>query len=435
MSMSTFYVSPDGTGSGTNENNPALYTSSGFWADVQTKLSSETVIVRFLNGVYDAPLPLPKGTGNPSHRLILQGQSSHGAVFRVPDDDPPQDHLKCEDRKRQPARIVFENCRNIVLQRFLFTGKGTVGFVVSSAGTTQDICIEECTFEDMPGVYYGATGTSMPETHRITYTSCHFRAVGCDDHAHMMYHAYGSHHVKVLNCTFEDCAGDYVRFRDDVDHCVVSNCTFTSSGSYPKGAPASQPFIAMPLYNDCGPGHSCDCYPLFPDWDPFEYFATNYVITNNHFIYRHHPGKGERHAIVFRHSGFDPPGRNHLMTAEEGAILENENGPEAKAALKALMKNNYGIDVDKVEAYDSSYIRKALLKKNCGIDVDKVKVYDNSYIDVEKRVAFGSFAGYGATSKGWEGYVNIDDIINKDPVLDPPKWIEAFLTFSNSTGG
>jgi hypothetical protein len=406
MSISTFYVSPNGTGSGTSENSPALYTSSNFWADIKNKLSNEAVKVFFLNGIYNSPLPLPDEIGNPIYQLILEARSSNGVVFWVPEDDPPQDYIPCtsDDRKKQVERILFNNCQNIILSQFLFTGSGSIGYVVRLVGTTKNITIENCTFEDMPRVIYGVTGVHgghRNDVHHITYRECHFKAAGCDGHAHMMYHAYVAHHIQVLNCTFEDCAGDYVRFRDKVDYCVVSNCSFISSGLYPKDAPASPPFVAMPLFNDCKPGTTTGdpkCPDPLEDLQ-YEYFGTNYVITTNKFLYNNHPPEGNPYAIGFYHFGFDPPGRNHLMTAVEGWILEHGTADE----------------------------RKALLKENCGIDCDKVKVYGNQYSGAEKKVAFGSNTDYGAISKGWEGYVDIEDLVNEDKIVSPPRWIEAFI--------
>jgi hypothetical protein len=406
--MITFYVSPNGTGNGTNTNNPALYTSTGFWQAMQTELSLQAVTVRFLNGMYDSPLPLPTGMGHPHSRLILQGQSEDGVVFRIPDDDPSQDDLPLE----HSTRILFEDCQNILLQQFLFTGNGTIDYVTRLTRRTQDVLIEGCTFADLPGVRLGATGVYGANVHHVTFQACHFRTVGYDSHAHMIYNATDSQQIKLLHCTFEDCAGDYVRFRDNVDESVVHDCSFISSGTYPKDRPVSQPFIAMALFNDCKPGTTTapPDKPTCPDpleHIQYEYFGTNYVITNNKFSYQHHPGLGDRYAIAFYHFGFDPPGRNHLMTDAEGQILEHGTPTQ----------------------------RKALLKKNCGIDGDRIKLYDNQYNGVDKRVAFGSEAAYGACSKGWEGYVEIHDLVKLDQEAHPPQWLEAFLTLSSFTKG
>ena len=59
----------------------------------------------------------------------------------------------------------------------------------------------------------------------------------------MAYNAYDPKHIRFVDCHFEDCAGDYVRFRDGTDFGVVVGCTFKSTGNYRN---VNMPFISKP---------------------------------------------------------------------------------------------------------------------------------------------------------------------------------------------
>ncbi len=406
------YVAPtaQGNGNGLSEVDAAGFldfSEQGFWRKTVTaSLELDHVNVAFLNGEYAGDpaclcirdylsLLCFQGYSHPSHQLILQGQSENGVVFNLlPPDDP--EHTQ--------STICIRNASNIIIRNLSFKGVGRYNYALFLGNKCRNILIEHCHWFDLPNTEYAAIGVDGADTRQVIVKNCTFKRVGPDSHAHMMYISNNCHHIRVNNCSFEDCSGDYVRFRNNVEYGIVSGCQFLSTGTYPQREPVSRPFVTIAVFNDCKPGTTTapPGKPTCPDPlnDPqYEYFGTNYIITNNRFIYKQHPGYERRHAISFYHVGYDPPGRNHLMTAAQGDLMEQGTAQE----------------------------RKALLKENCGIDGDKIIVYNNNFLGEEKQLSFGSSLNYGAESKGWEGDVTIDDIINEDSITTPPRWLEAVV--------
>jgi hypothetical protein len=255
---------------------------------------------------------------------------------------------------------------NCTFERIHFTGSRE-GYVHSVTAGSQNVLVRDCTWKDLT-VQYGASGVKSG-SHHVTFMNCVFERVGPTGGEHMLYNAYDAHHISIINCYFEDCTGDYVRFRDHTDCAEVIGCTFVSTD------PAyNEVFISMPLFNDVDPGD--------------EYFGTYYRFMDNDFTF--YPSGGIRTAIRFSHSGYDPEGYNNLLTESEGEILLNGTAQQ----------------------------KKSLLKTNCGIDTEQVRVMGNLYQNHEYKATFGSFANYGAVSKGWSGYAPIFDLLNHtDPVM------------------
>jgi hypothetical protein len=196
----------------------------------------------------------------------------------------------------------------------------------------------------------------------------------------MAYNAYGPQHIAFINCWFEDGAGDYVRFRDRADYGVVVNCTFKSTGHYLEHNMA---FISVPLFNDDD--------PQSPVRSPrYEYFGTHFLIFSNDFIYADDKRDGSRIALLFHHSGFDPPDRNHLLTPQQSQLL----------------------------ATGSAAAKKTFMWDNLRIDADSVHFFNNRFTNVQLEVAYHSRAAYGAISKGGDGIVNITDVVNGRTVAD-----------------
>jgi hypothetical protein len=206
----------------------------------------------------------------------------------------------------------------------------------------------------------------------------------------MAYNAYGPQHIAFINCWFEDGAGDYVRFRDRADFGVVVGCTFKSTRpSVGKNAP----FISVPLFNDDNPQH--------PGASPnYEYFGTHFLIFNNNFVYSNDKHDGNRVALLFHHSGFDPPGRNHLLTPQQAQLLATGN----TSAKKKFMLDNFHLDADSIH------------------------FFNNRFTNVETEVAYRSHAAFGARSKGGDGTCNISDVVNRRKVVDSEA---QALTFFN----
>ena len=347
----TRYVAPDkrGDASGSTAGQAADFLDAGFWATVQQILQKEPVTVKFVAGdyrrAYTQKALILAEMGNKKHRLILEGEGDQ-TIFSVP-----------VGYKQQSVLMVVRNSRNMVIRNFSFTGSGKLGYALQITsgkdGTTKNILVEDCSWTDMRGIIFGATGAHQPGTSAITYRRCTFKRVGIDSHSHFMYHAHHAFNVQITDCYFEDCTGDFVRFRDDCDYGRVTNSTFVRTGVFPV-----YPFISVPLFNDIDPGD--------------ETFATHYTFTGNRF-------RNTRYAIAFHHYGFDPAGKHYLLTAAEGAVLENGRPEE----------------------------RKKLLQQQFGIRTDAIKIRGNKNEQITGRVMIGSFPRYGAASKGWSGWSDI----------------------------
>jgi hypothetical protein len=205
----------------------------------------------------------------------------------------------------------------------------------------------------------------------------------------MSYNATGPNHIRFIDCQFEDCAGDYIRYRAGADFGVVVGCTFKSTGEY-NGV--NMPFISIPMANDDDPIEKGSS-------GGYEYFGTHFLITNNTFSYANDKAEGSRIALLFHHSGFDPPDRKHLLTSEEGELLANGSVAE----------------------------KRALMLRNLGIDCNSVHFFNNRFEGTLTRVAYRSYAAYGAKSKGWSKKIaDITDTVNDSTVVEGS---EKALTF------
>ena len=349
------YAGPtsSGDGTGSSATNAADFLDSKFWVAVQASLKNEPVIVKFNGGDYlraytEKAFILDK-MGNTKNLLLLEGDVQN-TLFTVPTGHPKQSVL-----------IDVKNSQNILIKNFRFTGSGSLGYALritsTKEGSTKNIRIEDCTWTDMRGIIFGTTGAHQKGTSNITYKNCTFKRVGVDSHSHFMYHSYHSSNINVIDCYFEDCTGDYVRFRANCDFGTVKSSTFIRNKDFPI-----YPFISVPLFNNVDPGD--------------ETFATNYVFTGNNF-------KNTKNAIAFHHYGFDPAGYHYLLTEAEGKNLTG------------------GTDEQK----------KNILINNFKINLEQITIDNNKYMDVTSRVVVGSFPNYGAVTKGWKGWADISSLI------------------------
>ena len=361
------YVAPEkeGTGSGETPANAAAFQDAAFWQTVQAHLEEEPVTVAFLDGTY---LCLPhlelNGLGHEIHRLTLRGDTTDGAVFRRHPDDPEEN----------ADLFTLNNCRNLALRHLHFRGDERIGYAFRARAGSRDIDIEHCTWIDLHGVRYGAAGTTGSTTRDITFRNCVFKRIGFGGHSHMIYNAYGPRRVRVIDSEFEDCPGDYVRFRDRSDFGVIKGSTFTATSNYHNATP---PFISVPQFNSRGPGH--------PRGERYETFGTHFLVFNNVFRYpANRDTTGRRYVLLLDHRGFNPPGLSHLMTPEEGAILESGGKQE----------------------------RLDLLQRNTRLDLRRIRVFNNRIENETHRLVFGSFPAYGAEDTGWRGFVPLDDLLN-----------------------
>ncbi|NGM63304.1 hypothetical protein G5B30_15450 [Sphingobacterium sp. SGG-5] len=358
------YVSyvKQGDGSGDSPKNAADFLSTAFWDKVNELLEKTPVHVQFSEGSYSRSYTektlVLSSIGNSQNRLTLQGVDGK-TVFMAPED------LALS----KSSLFDIKNSQNIHVKNISFTGSGELGYafrVTSDADkSAKNILIENCSWTDMRGIIYGAAGAHQPGTSHVTFLNCTFKRIGIDSHSHHIYNAYGTSYVSVVDSHFEDCTGDYVRFRDDMDYALVSGSTFIRNQGFD-----GKVFISVPLFNSREPVGD-------------EYFRTNYAFTNNSFT--NNASTNTENAITFYHAGFSPPEWNYLLTAEEGNTLQT------------------GSVTDK----------KALLLSNFGIDTDKVRISGNTYSSkIVTKVALGTFVSYGAISKGFAGWADITDLVN-----------------------
>jgi len=307
------------------------------------------------------PLKLT-GLGNTQNLLTISGAGTSGTKVR----------LNPASAGKETILISLENCRNVRVVGLHFTGPEVMGYGLQLRNC-QGVLIEGCSWTDMTGVYYGATGTVQKETRNIMWRSCLFRRVGSGTHAHMIYNAYGPRQLVIESCWLEDCSGEFVRFRDETDDCTVRRCTFKSTSAYRN---AGYPFISIPMFNDDDPAKRS------PKANP-EYFGTRFTIAENAFEYPETPTTGDRIAVFFQHIGYDPPLKRHLLTAEEGKLL-SEGSPEQK---------------------------RQLLLSTTGIDLGQVRLIGNQFTRVKHPVAYHCKANYGAQSKGWAGIADLTNAV------------------------
>ncbi len=365
------YVSSarQGDGSGNAPKNAADFLSSPFWEKISQLIMKSPVRVLFAEGDYSRAFTqralILNDTGNSKNRLTLEGVEGK-TIFNVPEGFPQKGTL-----------FDIRNAQNIHLKNFYFTGDGLLGYALritsDASKTTKDILIENCSWIDMRGIIYGAAGAHQEGTNYVTYLNCTFKRIGIDSHSHHIYNAYGAAHVSVIDCHFEDCTGDYVRFRDHMDYGIVKGSTFIRNQGFD-----GKVFISVPLFNSRPPAGD-------------EYFPTNYSFTNNNFT--NNASANTANAITFYHMGFTPPKWNYLLTVEEGNILQTGS----VTAKKALLLSNFGIDADKVRISGNMYSSKIITK-----------------------VALGTFAGYGADTKGFSGWGDITNLFNDG--AEPFSW-------------
>src|SRR5690606_34248466 len=216
----TFYVSPNGQGNkgGATEADAADFLAGAFWDRVRKALLNEPLTVQFLPGDYgraytERALVLEK-IGHPDNRLTIKGGDD--VIFTLREGVSTKSYV-----------VDVRGAQNIVMDGLHFTGNGSINYVLrftripGGAIPTTNITLQNSSFIDMEGVIYGASGCSYEETSHITYKNTVFKRVGVAGTAHMIYNAYGASNIHVIDSHFEDCMGDYVRFRDRSDFGIV----------------------------------------------------------------------------------------------------------------------------------------------------------------------------------------------------------------------
>ncbi|ADY50956.1 hypothetical protein Pedsa_0374 [Pseudopedobacter saltans DSM 12145] len=327
---------------------PSTTFNSAFWSNIQTLLQSNPVDVVFADGTYNLTSTISlSNIGHATNRLQLKCNTIGSAIITG-----------------SISKLMgLSYCQNILIHRLKFTGPVTdYGLTIQRS---QNVTVAYCRFEDMPNVYYGALGAHYATSDNIIVRQNQFANVGVGSTAHMVYGAYGVTRLKVIDNTFTDCAGSFVRFRgDNSTHGVVYGNTFTSTGTYLTGV--NPIFVEVPVFNDVNPGD--------------EKFGTSFMITKNNFNYSTSGNQSTRYALVFHHSGYNPTGRTHLISAADAATLGS--GSSTVAAKRAIMSSNLGLDGT------------------------KILFGGNTNTNVAANVSYRCQGGYGAVAP-WTGIVSI----------------------------
>jgi len=326
---------------------PSTALNATFWSNIQTQLQSNPVDVVFADGTYNLTSTINlNNIGHSTNRLQLKCNTIGSAVITG---------------SIATLMSITNNSKNILVHRLKFTGPVTgYGLVIQRS---QNITVAYCRFEDMPNVYYGALGAHYATADKIIIRQNHFENIGVGSTAHMIYGSYGVTRLKVINNTFKDCAGSFVRFRGaNSTHGVVYGNTFTSTGTYLTGV--NPIFVEVPVFNDVNPGD--------------ETFGTSFMITKNKFNYSTSGNQNTRYALVFHHSGYNPPGRTHLISATDASTLGS--GTVAQ--------------------------KRAIMSSKLGLDGTKILFGGNTNTNVATNVSYRCQGGYGAVAP-WTGIVSI----------------------------
>ncbi|QDT55419.1 hypothetical protein Pan44_34620 [Caulifigura coniformis] len=345
-----------GTGAGDSEANAARFADPKFWESVRQEITHGPLTVILLDGSYLDVVSL-SSIGNADHRLTVESQRPGGALFAG------------------PGRFLVGGGLNMTVRGLAFTEtdpkaniyKLSFGLDSKSGRVSERVLIEDCLFHDSL-VYYGTLGVHRG-SHHVTIHRNTFRNIGFDGHAHMIYTAYDVHHIKVIGNDFQNCRGDYVRFRDNADFGEVRFNTFRSTE-----AQFNRPFIHIPVFNDVNPGD--------------EFHASNYLFTDNRMEYESTAGSPDRrNAMGYLSSGFEPAHVHMLPTAAEGKVLQ-QGTTDAK---------------------------RQLLLDQYGIDLRKVRVYRNEIQNQNRTFHYWANPALGAKSRGWSGFAEMADAINVSP--------------------
>jgi hypothetical protein len=387
-----YYVAPEavGAGDGSDPANAAYFRNMQVWSAAQKSLEQSPVIVNFLPGDYIFSKNLKNGQsrdrltlqylGHDEHVLIIQGMYQEGTIFMSDPKEQPNESLAID--------LLFFEGKNAIIRNLHFTGSQYMNYPTKFYGS--HVLIEDCTFIDLPRVVYGATGAHYQRTSHITWRNNIFKRIGYRSGSHMIYNAYDPTYIYIVENYFEDCAGEYVRFRDSTDYVVAYGNTFKSTGTYTN---YNMPFLSVPLFNDDNPAN--------PGANPnYEYFGTHFVVANNTFTYPDNNSGGTRLVFRFYQSGWNPPGVQYYLTAAEANTLKNGTLEQ----------------------------KRALMQSHLGLDAQQIYFYGNAYIGKNSKplVEFQAVPNYGETSRGFTGAIDITSTLNTTPVVNT---VEEALRF------
>lgn len=351
--------------------NPSTVLDATFWSGIQTMLQSNAVDVVFADGTYNITSTITlSNIGNATKRLQLKANSVGAAVFTG-----------------SIAKLMsLNNCQNILIHRLKFTGAVSEYALVIQR--SPNITVAYCRFEDMPNLYYGAVGAHYATSNNIIIRQNQFSNIGVGSTAHMIYGAFGVKRLKIIENTFTDCSGSFVRFRgDNSTHGVVYGNTFNSTGTYMINGTGVNPiFVEVPVFNDVNPGD--------------ETFGTSFMVTKNNFNYATVGNQSTRFALAFHHSGFNPTGRTHLISTADAATLGTGTVNE----------------------------KRAIMSSKLGLDGAKILYGGNNNVNLSTHVVYRCWEAYGATAP-WTGVVSISSAVSSTGLATT--YDEALVFYDN----
>lgn len=329
--------------------------NSTFWNNIKSLLNTGYVDIVFAEGTYNLTSTFTlSNIGHDTNRLQLKAETIGSAVFTG--------SIK--------ELMLLNNCKNILLHRLKFTGDVTE--YALKVRNSKNITIAYCRFVDLPNIKYGALGVHYEGSDNVIIRQNHFTNVGFNSGAHMIYTCWGATRVKVINNQFTDCSGSYVRYRDRSTHGVVYGNNFTSTGTYWNSdlkKHVNRVFVEVAVFNKVNPG--------------VEYLGTDFMVANNNFNYSTSGDQSERFSFLFHSSGYNPPGRNHLISIADASLLDT--GTVAQ--------------------------RKAIMSSNLGLDADKIRYGNNMHTNVAINVSYRCRNDEGSTGP-WTGVANITPAVS-----------------------
>lgn len=358
--------------------NPSTVLNAAFWSNIQSLLQNNHVDVVFADGTYNVTSTITlSNIGSATKRLQLKANTVGAAVFTG-----------------SIAELMsLNNCQNILIHRLKFTGNAT-GYALKIQRSPK-ITIAYCRFEDLPKLVFGAVGVHYPTSDNVIIRQSKFANVGVATSAHMIYGAFGAKRLKIIDNTFLDCAGSFIRFRgDNSTHGVVYGNTFTSTGTYEilnnTGTATilvNPIFIEVPVFNDVNPGN--------------ETFGTSFMVTKNNFNYPTVGVQNTRFALAFHHSGFNPTGRTHLISTADAATL------------------NSGTITQK----------RAIMSSNLGLDGTKILFGANNNVNVAVNVIYRCTSAYTGVVAPWTGVADISSAVTSTGLATT--YDEALVFYDN----
>lgn len=333
---------------------PSTVLDASFWSGIQTMLQTNHVDVVFADGTYNIASTITlSNIGSATKRLQLKANTVGAAVLTG-----------------SIAKLMsLNNCQNILIHRLKFTGAVSEYALVIQR--SPNITVAYCRFENMPNLYYGAVGAHYPTSNNIIIRQNQFSNIGVGSTAHMIYGAFGVKRLKILENTFTDCSGSFIRFRgDNSTHGVVYGNTFNSTGTYMVNGTGVNPiFVEVPVFNDVNPGD--------------ETFGTSFMVTKNNFNYATIGNQSTRYALAFHHSGFNPTGRTHLISVADATTLGSGTVAE----------------------------KRAIMSSKLGLDGTKILYGGNNNVNLSTHVVYRCWEAYGATAP-WTGVVSISSAVS-----------------------